>query len=275
MNSLNDISNTIRDSFANLFSDTASALPDVVLGIVGILLAWLIIKIILFILKKILKSAKIDMLSQRVADAKLFGERQLKIDLLKVVLNTVKVLLILLFTLVLAQILGLTAVSDGIYSLMGYLPILFAALVIMVAGLYLATVVKKAVHNLLDSMGVSGAKMISASIFYLIVFFVSITALNQAGIDTEIITSNFTLVLGAFLFAIALGFGLGSREVFSDVLKMFYARKTYMVGDIISFDGIEGSIEAIDNISVTLKTADGKLIIPIKDIVSAKVSIKQ
>ncbi|NKI30310.1 mechanosensitive ion channel family protein [Croceivirga thetidis] len=273
MSTLNDLSNTIQESFKNLFSDVAASLPKILLGILGVIFAWIVIKIILFILKRILKAAKIDVLSQRVADAKLFGDRQLKIDLLKLVLSTVKVLLILLFTLVLAQTLGLTAISDGIYSLLSYLPTLLTALLIMVAGLYLASVVKKSVHQLLESMGVSGTKFISGSIFYLIVFFVSITALNQAGIDTEIITSNFTLILGAFLFAIALGFGLGSREVISDVLKMFYTRKKYMVGDKLKIDDLEGEVDTIDNISLTLKTKKGKIVIPISEITSKRIEI--
>ena len=214
MNTLNELGNTIQESFKNLFSDAAAALPKIILGILGLLLAWLVIKLILFILKKVLRAAKLDVLSQRVADAKLFGDKQLKIDLTKVVINTIKVLLVLLFTLVLSQVLGLNAISDGIYSLFSYLPTLLTALIIMVAGLYLASVVKKSVHQLLDSMGVSGAKVISGGLFYLIIFFVSITALNQAGIDTDIITSNFTLVLGAFLFAVALGFGLGLGKSF-------------------------------------------------------------
>jgi len=271
---LKELGNTVQESFKNLFSDAAAALPKIILGLLGIIFAWLVIKIILFVVKRVLKSAKIDVLSQRVVDAKLFGDKELKIDLLKVVLNTVKVLLILLFTLVLAQTLGLQAVSDGIYSLLGYLPTLLTVLIIIVAGLYLASIVKKTVHKLLDSMGVAGAKAISGGLFYLIIFFVSITALNQAGIDTEIITSNFTLVLGAFLFAVALGFGLGSKEVFSDVLKMFYTRKNYAIGDKIIIGDIEGSIDAIDNITLTLKTKTGKIVIPIKDVVSQKVEIK-
>lgn len=275
MNTLNDLSNTIENSFKDLFSDVAGALPRILLGILGIVLAWLIIKIILFIVKRFLKAAKIDVLSQRVADAKLFGDKQLKIDLLKVVLNAVKVLLILVFALVLSQILGLEGIVEGIYFLFAYLPTLLSALAILVAGLYLATIVKKSVKQVLDSMGVAGTKVISSSIFYLIVFFVAITALNQAGIDTTIITSNFTLVLGAFLFAIALGFGLGSKEVFSDVLKMFYARKKYMVGDIITIDDLEGEVEAIDNISLTLKTDTGKIVIPINEITSKRVKIKE
>jgi hypothetical protein len=37
--------------------------------------------------------------------------------------------------------------------------------------------------------------------------------LNRAGVDTEIIISNFSLVLGAFLLAFSLALRLGSKEI--------------------------------------------------------------
>jgi hypothetical protein len=265
----------LEESLSDILTSTVQLLPKIILGILGLIVAWILVKIIMFILKRILRAAKIDRLSQKVTEAKLFGDKEVKVDLIKIILAITKVLLILLFAVVISEVLGLTAISDGIVSIFGYLPTLFSAILILGGGLYLASLVKKATLALFESMGIGGSKFISGTLFYLIAFFVSITALNQAGIDTDIITSNFTLILGAFLFAAALGFGLGSREVFSDVLKMFYARKTYMVGDTISFDGIEGSIEAIDNISITLSTVKGKMVVPIKDIVSQRVTLKQ
>lgn len=275
MKTVNELKETVIESFGNILSDAAEMIPMIILGVIGLIVAWLLIKIVLFVLKRILKAAKIDVISQRIADAKLFGDKQIKIDLLKVILTTIKVLLILLFTIVLAQTLGLTAISDAIFSLLGYLPTLISALLIMVGGLYLATVVKKATLKLLDSMGIGGSKVISGALFYLILFFVSITALNQAGIDTQIITSNFTLVLGAFLFAMALGFGLGSKDVISDLLKMFYTRKKFMVGDKLVIDDLEGEVVSIDNISITLKTKKGKIVVPIDEVVSKRVEIKE
>ena len=265
----------LEESLGDILTSTVQLLPKVVLGILGLLVAWILVKIILFVIKRILKATKVDNLSKKVTEAKLFGDKELKIDLIKIIMGITKVLLILFFAVIISDVLGLSAISDGIFSIFGYLPTLFSAVLILGGGLYLASLVKKATLTLFDSMGIGGSKFISGTLFYLIAFFVSITALNQAGIDTEIITSNFTLILGAFLFAAALGFGLGSREVFSDVLKMFYARKTYMVGDFISFDGVEGTIEAIDNISITLSTKKGKLVVPIKDVVSRRVILKE
>ncbi|MFD0799351.1 mechanosensitive ion channel domain-containing protein [Maribacter chungangensis] len=273
MKTINELKDTLAESFGGLLSSATEMIPSFILGLLGLLVAWLIIKIVLFVLKRTLKAAKIDVLSQRVADSKLFGDKQLKVDLLKVALNVVKVMLILLFTVVLAQIFGLNAISDAIYSLFGYLPTLLSALLILVGGLYLATVVKKAVTDVMESIGSGGTKMVSGAIFYLITFFVCITALNQAGVDTDIITSNFSLVLGAFLLAFSLALGLGSKEIVGDLLRTFYTRKLYEVGDNIKLKDIEGTIEAIDHISMVVKTKKGKIVIPIKKITENTVEL--
>ena len=265
----------LEESLSDILTSTVQLLPKIILGILGLLFAWIVVKIIMFIIKKILKATKVDSLSEKITKAKLLGEKEVKIDLAKIITTLVKILLILLFTVVIAQVLGLYAISDGVVAIFAYLPTLFSALLILAGGLYFATLVKKATLSLLDSTGVGGSKFISGALFYLIAFFVTITALNQAGIGTEIITANFTLILGAFLAAIALGFGLGSREVISDLLKMFYVRWRFMVGDKLVIDDLQGTVESIYNISLTLKTKAGKIVVPIGELTSKRVEIKE
>ena len=88
-------------------------------------------------------------------------------------------------------------------------------------------------------MDLSGAKIISQIVFFLILVFTSITALNQAGVNTEIITSNITMILAAFLLAFSLAIGFGAQKIVGDLLKTFYARKTYEIGQVIEFDAIQ------------------------------------
>lgn len=147
------------------------------------------------------------------------------------------------------------------------------AIILFVLGVYLSIVVKKFIRELLRSFGWSGASVISNIVSYIILIIVSITALSQAGINTHVITDNLSLVLGAFLACFALAIGLGSREVVLRILYSFYSKKNYQIGQVIKFDNIEGEILAIDNISITLKTDSGKMIVPIKDLVDTKVKI--
>ncbi|MGX1930761.1 mechanosensitive ion channel family protein [Flagellimonas sp. 2504JD4-2] len=262
------------DSLTTMGRDIAMALPKIFGALIVLLIGWLVTKIILFILGKILKLAKADALSEKINDMDLFGKGDFKIDIIKVILGFVKWFLLLVFLIVAADILSWEIISTEIGNLLRYLPRLFSALALMMIGLYIGNFVKKTVKKLFDSLEFGGSNLVSNMLFYIIVIFISITALNQAGIDTSIITNNITMILGAFLLAFALGLGLGSRDVITDLLRSFYTRRTYAVGDKVVISGHTGTIEAIENNSLTLVTKDGKYVIPIKDVVSEKVEIK-
>ena len=174
-----------------------------------------------------------------------------------------------------SDILGLQIISQEISNFLGYLPRLFAALIIFTVGLLLANLIKNGLKSVFESMELSGSKIISQLVFFILIIFISITALNQAGVNTEIITNNVTMIFAAFLLAFALAFGLGAQKVVGDLLRTFYARKTYEIGQIIEFNNITGEVVAIDGISVTIKTAKGKFIVPIKDLVESQVRVQE
>lgn len=263
------------DSLRTIILDIASALPGIIGAIIVLILAWLIIKITAYMLKKLMRLARADRISDRVNDAKLFGQdSKIKVDIIKVVLGFVKGLLWLTFIIVAADVMGLTVISEEIANLLRYLPVLLSALVIFMIGMFAAKLIKKALIGVFDSMGIGGSKIVSNIIYYIIIVFVLVTALNQAGIDTAIITSNITLIIGALLLAFAIGLGLGSREVVADLLRTFYARKTFSVGDVIKTKKVEGTVEAIDGIFVTIKTETGKLVLPIREIVENRIEIQ-
>lgn len=264
----------IFETLGSILRDIASALPGIFGAFVVLIFGWITIKIVSFIVKKIFKVAKISALSEKINDAKLFGDSDFKVDISKLLLKFIRGVLWLVFIIVAADVMNLTIISSEIANLLRYLPLLLTAVVIFMIGLYLAKTIKKAVTSVFESMDLGGGKALGNVLFYIIVIFVSITALNQAGIDTEIITSNFTIILGAFLFAAALALGLGSREVVGDLLRTFYTRKIYEIGDKVKFDKIEGRVEAIDNISVVIKTKSGKMVVPIKKIVDSTVEVE-
>ncbi len=148
-----------------------------------------------------------------------------------------------------------------------------SSLALLMIGFYMGNFVKNTVKRLFDSFEFGGSNLVSNLLFYVIVVFMSITALNQAGVDTTIITNNITMILGSFLLAFSLGIGLGSREMVTDLLRSFHTRKNYAVGDKIVIGEDVGVVEAIENNSLTLATKTGKFIIPIKDVVSQKVEV--
>lgn len=274
METVIELNETTMPFLQNLWYQFLAFLPKLLLAVVFVLIAWIVLKIVSFILKKLLKLSKIDTLTTKLNEAQLFGKNDYKVVPSKIVLKFVRFILLLIFTIIASEMLGLVIVSEGIGNFIAYLPILISALLIFVIGVYLASVVKNAIVNTFKSLEISGSNLVGNIAFYAIVVVVSITALNQAGIDTEIITSNLTLILGSVLISFTIAFGIGARDIVTRLLFGFYSRKNFQVGQHIKTEKVEGVIEQIDNICISVRTADGIVVLPIKDFVDAPVEIK-
>lgn len=241
-----------------------TVIPNILGAIIILIIGWIITKIVVIIVKKALKLFKLDSLTNKLSELKIFGESNIKFNVTNAIVLFVKWILFLVFLIIASDIMNWTIVSHEIGNLLSYLPKLFSAIALFMIGIYIAQFIRKAILGLYDSFALAGGKVISGLVFYLIAVLITITALNQAGINTTVITNNISIILGALLLAVAIGFGLGSKEIIRDLLRTFYVKKTYEIGDKIKINGMEGSIDAIDNTYLTLDTEKSKIFIPVK-----------
>ncbi|MGR7814537.1 mechanosensitive ion channel family protein [Lacinutrix undariae] len=274
MDKVEEWKDIVLQSLSSMWLEMTKIIPSIIGVFVILVVGWLFTKLLVKIVKKALKVAKVNKLDDILNDIEIVEGKKLSFDTIKIVSNFVKWVMYIMLIIMASDVLDLKIISEEIGHLFSYLPQLFASLVIFVLGLVFANFIKKGIRSFFESMDLSGAKIISQVVFFLILVFVGITALNQAGINTEIITQNLTLILGALLVAFSLAFGLGAKGMVSDLLRMFYVRKTYELGKKIEFKGEVYEIEVIENISVTLIRDNEKLIVPIKDIVETQIKIK-
>jgi len=274
MEKVTEFKDIMMQSLTSMWLEITNVFPNIIGALVVFIIGWLITKLIVKIIKKVLKLAKINKLDDKLNDIEIVEGKKLNFDTIKVVTSFVKWLMYIVLLITASDIMGLEVISNQISDLLAYIPQLFAALIIFMIGLLFANFVKKGLKSLFESMDLSGGKMISQVVFFLLLTFISITALNQAGIDTEIITNNINMIIAAFLLAFAIAFGLGARDVVGKLLKTFYARKTFEIGQIIIFNNESYSVEAVENISVILKNTKGKLIVPIDDLVENQVQMQ-
>jgi len=250
--------------FEDMWQELLKFMPKLIAVIVVLIIGWLLIKIVSFLIKKALKFSKIDVLAEKLNEIDLFKNVSIKPTI--IVVKVVKWILVLFMFIIISEILGLQMLTEVIASFIGYLPKLFSAIAILIIGIYIANIIKNAIQSLFKSLDIGGSNVVGSIVFFAIVVIVAITALNQAGIDTEMITSNLTLILGSLLLAFTIAFGLGSKEIVQRLLFGFYSRKNLSVGQKIKIGSIKGTIDAIDNIYLTLITDDGKFIFPIKEV---------
>lgn len=258
----------------NLYHEMVLVFPKIIGGIVFIIAAYLGLKIILFLVKHILKLSKIDKLKNAIDNSDVLKNSSIEIDPSKIILQFIKCFFILLIIVIGADIFGLTAVSHQIGRIINYLPQFFSAVLIFAGGLYLGNYLKNIINGLIKSIDLNGAKIISNIVFYIIAVFTMITALNQAGINTDLITSNLSVILGSIFLTLAIAFGLGSKDIIYRLLLSFYTNRNFEVGQKILIEGEEeGVIVSINNICLVLQTADKKIVYPISVITDKKITV--
>ncbi len=255
-----------------LMNNIYKVFPKIVFGLLFIIVSWLILKIVLYVVKKSLNITKINHLTKKINEVP-FLSTTLNIKPEKIIIIFIKWFLILVFVIVGSDLLGLDLISNELSKLIDYLPKIFSALVIFIFGIYGATYLKKSIQSLLKAIDINGSKAISQIIFIVLALMVSIMALNQLGLNTEIVTSNLFLILGAILAAFTIAFGLGSRDIIFRLLLGFYSKRNFNVGQRILIDGEEGIIVSIENISMVVSFANKKVVYPVKYITNKKIEI--
>jgi hypothetical protein len=246
--------------------------PKIVLSILFIILSWLIIKLVLYIVKKSLKLSRINQLGQKVNDI-LSLSPTLKIEPEKVILFFVKWFLILIFIIIGSDLLEMNLISREVSDIIEYLPRLFSGLVVFVLGLYGAAYLKKGLRSILKAMDINGSHGISQLLFITLSLMVSIMTLNHIGLETDIITNNLLLITGSILASFALAFGLGSKDIIYRLLLGYYSKRNFQIGQKILIDGNKGIIESIDNIAFVVAFEDKKIVYPIKYISNKNIEI--
>lgn len=241
------------------FEKLTDGLINAGLVVLYVLVCWLLLKLLMYIFNKTIKFTKIEKIDEIYNNIDILKNLKFKINARVVLQSLIKYLLILVFVIIGADLFGFTAVTHILNNIVDYLPNFFSALFMLIFGIYLASWVKNKLNDFLHAVNFAGHRIISSVVFSILLFFIVITALNQAKINTDVITNNVNLIIGISFSAIALAFGLGAKDVVKDLLYVYYMRKTIQVGDrIILENSIQGLIVAIDDLNVKI-SSEGNL----------------
>ncbi|MHC5200925.1 mechanosensitive ion channel family protein [Myroides sp. LJL119] len=258
----------------------SSVIDSFVRGAMGILMlvgyfavCWLVLRVATFLAKKIFSFVRLEKFEALVNENEMVSKMNFNIKISSILIVFIRMFLIFLMVVIGAEMFGLSIVSKEVGNLMLYIPKLFVALLMFGAGVYFASWIKKTVVSLLKAIDFSGARIIGNISFYFIFVFVAITSLNQLGINTEIITNNISIIVGAVLLTIALSLGLGSKDIVTRLLYSFYTRKNLELGQQIKIDGLQGYVIAIDNIYLCLLVDGKKHFLPIEKVSQSHIEI--
>ena len=263
------------ESLRSFGNKIMSVLPSVVAVIFIFIIGWLIAKIISYSVSKILRVGKFDAAAEKINAGKYLSKVNINLAPSAIVGKFVYWIILLFVFITASETLGWTAVSTEISKLIGFLPRLFVAIIILILGLYVAGFIRDVIKGITSSLSLSSGKFISNIVFYFLAVTISLTALKQAGIDTSIITSNMFLILGAVLASASISYGFASRDVLSNILAGFYSRNTFTKDMVIEVNGLSGTVTGATNVGLTIREDNGDItVIPMSTLIKHNVRIK-
>ncbi len=126
---------------------------------------------------------------------------------------------------------GVDAVAaPGGYSvtalLLAFLPPLFAALLILIAGWLLANFMSRTILIAAVNARLPEARLLARVAHWGVVLFTVATALTHLGIGKEMVLVAFGITFGGLVLTLALAFGLGGRHIAADLLARRLRRES-------------------------------------------------
>lgn len=110
--------------------------------------------------------------------------------------------------------------------LLAFLPPLFAALLILVAGWLLANFLSRTILIAAVNARLPEARVLARAAHWAVVLFTVATALTHLGIGKEMVLVAFGITFGGLVLALALAFGLGGRHIAAHLLARRLRRES-------------------------------------------------
>lgn len=135
-----------------------------------------------------------------------------------------------------ANALGMESLASVFAELVGYIPSLMSAIVILIVGIVLGRFTGGLI--MASAGAVQGGPTLARIGRWMVVVLAIFMALQELGIASDIVTTAFAILFGAVALALALAFGLGNRELAGEVTREWYSRYR------AERDAIEREVEA-------------------------------
>ncbi len=209
----------LTDTLASLAAFFPRILAAAVVFFVGLFVARFLKKIA----AKALKTVRVSSLIENTpvehflknADLSTFDE----------VLGSVVYWIIMLLVLqTMVAILGLTPLTTLLDGVIGYLPDVFSAVLVLFIGVLLAGLVESLVKGAIRSLDTGSGRVIGKVASYVVMVVAVLAAITELGIAYEFILVLFIGFVSALSLGAGLALGLGGKDLVGKILEEWYKR---------------------------------------------------
>ena len=212
MEVLNEVWRDFSTGFAHFLPGVLAA---ALITLAGVAIAWILCKII----RLLLKVARFDRRCANVGLTALLNRADIQAPPSQLAGRLVFWLVFLTFFMSGVSALRLEFFDELINGFFLYLPRIFAALLILLAGFLIGNFLSRAALLAAVNAQVPSPRTLGTMVRYLITILAFAMALEQLQIASAIVTTAFAIAFGAVMLGLAIAFGLGGRGVARKILE--------------------------------------------------------
>lgn len=172
------------------------------------------------VIDKAFKTLKVDSVLKQAGIEDMFKRGGIALDSGAFVGGLVKWFVIAVFFLSALRVFGFTQVTAYLEDVvMGYVPHVIIAVLILLVSVVIGEVVSKIVSSASSAAHIGSSKVLGAIAKWAIIIFAGLTALVELNIAAELVQIVFIGLVVAFSIAFGLAFGLGGRDAAARIIE--------------------------------------------------------
>ncbi len=220
----NQVGHTLSNSMAQAMGRFASLLPGILAFLLAVILFSLIGLLLAWVVRRILISLHFDERLGRGTEAVTeWSPRQTPTGLAA---RLVFWIFVVIGIAVGADAFGASSQSAIAVGLLGYLPKLIGAAVILLVGNIVARFLSRGVLIGAVNMNLQYARLLSLGVKWMVLALTTAMALDHLQIGEKIVDLAFGILFGGIVLSLSLAVGLGSRELVSRSIERETSRVT-------------------------------------------------
>ena len=210
---INSWGGVFSSSLLNLWYGFIGFVPGLLGAVILFIIGWFVGSVVGKAIDQLIGALKLDKLFEQAGAVDFFHKAGIKLNIGGFIGGLVKWFTIVAFLMASLEIIGLTQVTEFLRNVvLGYLPNVVVAALVLIIATILADAMKKVVQVSAKAANVHSANMLGSIVRYAIWISAFIFALSELGIAVPFMQILFTGLVVALALAFGLAFGLGGRD---------------------------------------------------------------
>lgn len=205
-------SQALATSFQSLATGMIAYVPNIIIAIILFIVGWVVGEAVGTWIAKIIRAVKIDRVLEKLDLHVLLQRSGYRLDSGAFLGGLVKWFIIIGFLVAALDVLQLHQVNTFLQQVLGYIPRVIIATIILIVAAVMADVMQKIVVASARAARVSSAELFGAITKWLIWIFAIIIALEQIGLMGQFLQIFMTGIVATITIAVGLSFGLGGKD---------------------------------------------------------------